>query len=203
MMPADEPFHTLLLAIVVVVFPVMFYHRLRSHTREALDRTQEGVMMLVTLRLIGVATLIAVTLYLINPGALVWAAAPFPEWLRWTGIAAGFAGGMMGIWTVRTLGPNLTDTVVTRQNHTLVLAGPYRWVRHPFYGSIALLFGGFALGGANWLLLTAAVLVMTLLVVRTDREEERLVWRFGDAYREYMQHTNRFVPPLRSPWPRS
>ena len=27
-MPANEPFHTLLLAIVVVVFPAMFYHRL-------------------------------------------------------------------------------------------------------------------------------------------------------------------------------
>src|SRR5262252_1360633 len=99
-MPATEPFHTLLLAIVVVVFPAMFYHRLRSHTREPLDRRQEGLVMLVTLRLIG--------------------------------IAAGCAGGFTGIWTVRTLGPNLTDTVVTRQHHTLVLAGPYRWVRHPF-----------------------------------------------------------------------
>ena len=202
-MPANEPFHTLLLGLVLVVFPVMFYHRLRSHTRERLDRMQEGAVMLVALRLIGVATLIAVTLYLVNPTILAWAAAPFPDWLRSIGILAGFAGGILGIWTVRTLGPNLTDTVVTRQHHTLVLAGPYQWVRHPFYVSIALLFAGFALGGANWLILAGEVLVMTLLVLRTDREEEQLVARFGDAYRDYMQHTSRFVPPLRSPWPRS
>jgi protein-S-isoprenylcysteine O-methyltransferase Ste14 len=202
-MPATEPFHTLLLVIVLVVFPAMFYHRLRSHTREPLDRRQEGLVMLVTLRLIGVATLVTITLYLIDPNRLAWAAAPFPEWLRWIGIAAGGVGGFTGIWTVRTLGPNLTDTVVTRQHHTLVLGGPYRWVRHPFYGSIALLFAAFAFGAANWLILVAGVLVITLVVVRTDREEERLAARFGDAYRDYVQHTNRFVPPLRSPWPRS
>jgi len=202
-MPANEPFHTLLLGLVLVVFPVMFYHRLRSHTREPLDRRQEGLVMLVTLRLIGVATLVTITLYLIDPNRLAWAAAPFPEWLRWIGIAAGCVGGFTGIWTVRTLGPNLTDTVVTRQHHTLVLAGPYRWVRHPFYGSTALLFAAFAFGAANWLILVAGVLVITLLVVRTDREEERLVARFGDAYRDYVHHTNRFVPPLRSPWQRS
>ena len=37
------------------------------------------------------------------------------------------------VWTFRCLGKNLTDTVVTRQEHTLVMQGPYRWVRHPFY----------------------------------------------------------------------
>src|SRR5205085_7237790 len=115
-----------------------------------------------------------------------WAAAPFPEWVRWLGIAAGLSGGITGIWTVRTLGPNLTDTVVTREHHTLVLAGPYRWVRHPFYGSVALLLAAFAFGAANWLILAGGILLVTLLVVRTDREEERLVARFGDTYRGYM-----------------
>jgi protein-S-isoprenylcysteine O-methyltransferase Ste14 len=202
-MPDPEPFRTLLLAIVLVVFPALLYHRLRSRTPERLDRRQEGLVILVTLRLIGVATMAALTLYLVNPARVAWAAAPFPVWLRWAGIAAVAAGGITIIWTVRTLGPNLTDTVVTRRNHTLVVAGPYRWVRHPFYVSIALLIGGFALGAANWLILAGGVLVLTLLVLRTDREEERLVARFGDAYRDYMKHTSRFVPPLRSPWPRS
>jgi protein-S-isoprenylcysteine O-methyltransferase Ste14 len=201
-MPQNEPFHTLLLAIVVVVFPAMLYHRLRSRTPERLDRMQEGLVILVTLRLIGIATMLAVVLYLIDPARVAWAAAPFPEALRWAGIAAAAAGGVTVIWAVRTLGPNLTDTVVTRQHHTLVLAGPYRWVRHPFYGSIALLLGGFALGAANWLILVGGMLVMTMLVLRTDREEERLIARFGDGYRNYMQHTSRFLPPLRSPWPR-
>jgi protein-S-isoprenylcysteine O-methyltransferase Ste14 len=202
-MQVVEPFHLLLLAIVLVVFPTMFYHRLRSRTRERLDRSQEGLMMLVTLRLVGVATLAGLTVYLIAPARFAWAAAPFPEALRWAGIAAGLVGATTVIWTVRTLGPNLTDTVVTRQHHTLVVDGPYRWVRHPFYGSVALLFTAFAFGAANWLFVIGGAGVMTMLVLRTDTEEDRLVARFGDAYRDYMRHTRRFVPPLRSPWPRS
>jgi protein-S-isoprenylcysteine O-methyltransferase Ste14 len=202
-MPDNEPFRTLLLAILVVVFPAMFYHRLRSRTSERLDRRQEGLVILVTLRLIGIVTLVGLTLYLVDPSRLAWAAAPFPAWLRWAGIAAVALGGVTIIWTVRTLGPNLTDTVVTRQHHTLVVAGPYRWVRHPFYLSIALLFGGFGLGAANWLLLAGGVLAVTLLVLRTDREEERLVARFGEAYTDYMRHTGRFVPWRRAAGPRA
>jgi protein-S-isoprenylcysteine O-methyltransferase Ste14 len=40
-------------------------------------------------------------------------------------------------------------------------------------------------------------LVLALLAARTPTEEAKLVARFGDDYRRYMQHTNRFVPALR------
>jgi protein-S-isoprenylcysteine O-methyltransferase Ste14 len=36
--------------------------------------------------------------------------------------------------------------------------------------------------------------VVTLLVVRTRREEDHLVRRFGDEYRKYMNGTGRFLP---------
>jgi protein-S-isoprenylcysteine O-methyltransferase Ste14 len=35
---------------------------------------------------------------------------------------------------------------------------------------------------------------MALLVIRTRREEEQLVARFGDSYRDYMNRTGRFLP---------
>jgi protein-S-isoprenylcysteine O-methyltransferase Ste14 len=193
-MQTIEPFHTLLVAIALVVFPTMVYHRLRSRTGETLDRSQEGLVILLTVRPIGLATLLGVAVYLVDPRRTMWASAPFPLWLRWAGIAAGIVGGVTVIWTVRTLGPNLTDTVVTRQRHTLVVNGPYRWVRHPFYGSVALLLAGFAFGAANWLFLIGGVAVIALLVLRTDAEEDRLVARFGDTYMDYMKHTARFVP---------
>jgi protein-S-isoprenylcysteine O-methyltransferase Ste14 len=193
-MQTIEPFHTLLAAIALVVFPTMVYHRLRSRTGETLDRSQEGLMILLTVRLIGLATLIGVAVYLIDPPLMAWASAPFPLWLRWAGSVVGIVGAVTVIWTVHTLGPNLTDTVVTRERHTLVVNGPYRWVRHPFYGSVALLLAGFAFGAANWLFLIGGVAVIALLVLRTDAEEDRLVARFGDTYMDYMKHTSRFVP---------
>jgi len=50
-------------------------------------------------------------------------------------------GGGLLIWTLRTLGANLTDTVITRKEHTLVTSGPYRWVPHPFYDAVGLAKG--------------------------------------------------------------
>ena len=55
-------------------------------------------------------------------------------------------------WTFHSLGKNLTDTVVTRREHSLVTHGPYRWVRHPFYVVLFLWVLSFSLLTANWLL---------------------------------------------------
>ena len=107
------------------------------------------------------------------------------------------ADGLL-IWAFRHLGRNLTDTVVTRREHTLVIDGPYRWVRHPFYGSVALFVLGTSLIAANWFLFVTGGLVIGLLIIRTRTEEEKLLGRFGDSYRAYMERTGRFVPKIRA-----
>ena len=100
------------------------------------------------------------------------------------------------VWTFRSLGRNLTDTVVTRQKHTLVMHGPYSWIRHPLYDSAVLLMVAVSLIAANWFLFMTGVVVFCLLVIRTRTEEEKLLVRFGDSYRTYMQRTGRFLPGI-------
>jgi protein-S-isoprenylcysteine O-methyltransferase Ste14 len=100
---------------------------------------------------------------------------------------------------LRSLGKNLTDTVVTRKQHTLVTIGPYQWVRHPFYVCAALLVVTVSLVTANALFLIAGGLVLTLLGLRTPIEERFLLNRFGDDYRQYMNRTGRFLPRLTGP----
>ena len=100
------------------------------------------------------------------------------------------------VWTFRCLGKNLTDTVVTRQKHTLVIHGPYRWVRHPLYDAAALLMVAVSLIAANWFLLLTGGLAFVLLIIRTRTEEEKLLARFGDAYRAYMKRAGRFLPRI-------
>ena len=99
---------------------------------------------------------------------------------------------------MKTLGGNLTDTVVTREHHTLVVNGPYRFVRHPFYVAVGLWTTAFSVMAANWFLLAGSLAVLALLVIRTNAEEARLVARFGDAYQEYMTRTGRFLPKLKA-----
>ena len=152
--------------------------------------------MLATLRPIGAAMWIGAFAWLVNPRWMAWSAVALPQWLRWTGIALMIAGGALLVWTFRSLGRNLTDTVVTRREHTLVTHGPYRWIRHPLYTSAGLVTVGLSLAAANWFLLLAGGLAVALLVIRTRTEERNLEARFGDAYRGYMKRTGRFLPRM-------
>ena len=96
----------------------------------------------------------------------------------------------------KALGKNLTDTVVTRREHTLVTTGPYAFVRHPFYDTGILGVVAISLITANWFILLMGAAVMVLLIFRTKTEEENLLARFGESYREYMKRTGRFFPRI-------
>jgi protein-S-isoprenylcysteine O-methyltransferase Ste14 len=188
-----------LLGGLLVAFPITAYHRIRAHrSDDQLDRRQEGLFILLTLRPAALVFFITLVLYLSNPARMAWSAVPLPLWLRWSGVAIVGATSALLLWTLRSLGANLTDTVVTRKVHTLVVNGPYRWVRHPFYDAVALLLFGVSLVSANWFMLAAGVTVFTLLAVRARIEERMLVARFGDDYRSYMARTDRFLPRMRA-----
>jgi protein-S-isoprenylcysteine O-methyltransferase Ste14 len=193
----DQIFRGVLIACSLVVFPVVLYHRIKSQaTGEKLDRLQEGLFVFATLRPIGLACMLGLFAYMIDPRWMSWSAMPLPSWLRWAGVVMGLCGGALLVWTLRTLGPNLTDTVVTRRSHTLVTGGPYRWVRHPFYGAVALSILANSVVAANWFLLVTGALTMILLGIRTRTEERKLLERFGDAYRAYRAQTGQFLPKL-------
>jgi protein-S-isoprenylcysteine O-methyltransferase Ste14 len=191
----EQPFRLTLIAGFVLMVAITATYRVRSAaTRERLDRRQEGVFILATLRPAGAALWIGVIAYMINPAWMAWAAVPLPSWLRWPGAALLVVAAAFLRWTLGTLGPNLTDTVVTRQAHTLVTRGPYRWVRHPFYDSMAMIIVAVSLLAANWFMLAAGSIVFILLAVRVAIEERNLLARFGDPYRAYQQRTGKFLP---------
>ena len=197
-MTDDELFRYILLAGFILVFPIGIYHRVKSRTGEKLDRLQEGLFILVSLRLLGLMGMAGLLAFLIDPSWMAWSSVPLPVWLRWVGVPLGVLAAFFLTWTFRNLGKNLTDTVVTRKEHTLVMTGPYRWVRHPFYVSFALAVLANSLATANWFLFVTSGVAIFLLVVRTRKEEDKLIERFGDAYRKYMEKTGRFLPRLMS-----
>jgi protein-S-isoprenylcysteine O-methyltransferase Ste14 len=194
-MSQDETYRTILVALFLILLPIGMYFRIRSQmTGESLDRRQEGLFVLATLRPMGLALALGLLAYMIDPSWMAWSSVALPGWLRAVGVGVWMLACGLLVWTFNTLGPNLTDTVVTRKRHTLVMHGPYRFVRHPFYDFVALLTMASALVTANWFVLAAGVLLFVLMVVRTRTEEAKLLERFGDAYRTYMERTGRFVP---------
>lgn len=194
-MNLDATFRPYVVAGFFIMILIALPFRIKSQsTGEKLDRTQEGIGMMIGLRLAGLALWTGAITFMISPAAMAWSSLPLPAWARWTGVGITVLTAPLLIWTLRSLGPNLTDTVVTRQAHTLTTSGPYALVRHPFYGCMALYTISTGLEASNWFVLLAGVAVFSLLAARSRTEEQKLLERFGEPYRAYQTRTGRFLP---------
>jgi protein-S-isoprenylcysteine O-methyltransferase Ste14 len=172
------------------------FHRLRAGTGEPLDRRQEGLPILIGLRLTGIVMFAIFGYWFLAPHKIAFASLNLPGWARWSGFILGAMMVPWYVWVFRTLGRNITDTVVTRKRHELVVSGPYRWVRHPLYAGLPPWALSLGLLMANWLLWPLAAAGFLLLALRTPIEERHLIARFGGAYLDYMRRTPRYVPRL-------
>lgn len=195
----DYFFRSVMLVVFALIVPVAAYYRIRSNaTREKLDRRQEGLFLLVGIRAVAGLHFLGLFAFFISPPLMEWSALPLPTWLRLVGVLMACIGGILWIATFHYLGKNLTDTVVTRKEHSLVTNGPYAYIRHPFYVAMVLVTMANGLTTANWFIFISGVTVFLLLYTRTAKEEARLIERFGDAYRNYMKTTGQFFPKFRS-----
>lgn len=181
------------------VFPIGLYHRLKSaEPKEKLDRRQEGIFVLATLRPIAFLRMIVIATWLINPALLAWSSIGLPIWARWIGVALGICAACLLVWVFLSLGKNITDTVVTRREHSLVTTGPYRWIRHPFYLAFLLVVTADSLVTDNWLLVITGAVLFCVIMIRTRKEEENLIARFGDDYRELIRTRGKIFPRISS-----
>ena len=197
-MTTESTFRAIAIANIALCLPIGLYYRIKSQAAgERLARREEGVVVMVGLRLCGVLAWSLLAAYLMNPAWVSWSSLALPAWLRWVGATLGLlVVPPLLFWTFHSLGKNLTDTVVTRREHTLVTHGPYRWVRHPFYVVVFLWGLSMSLLTANWILVLLGVAAVTMLVTRTRVEEAKLAERFGDKYQAYVRRTGKFVPLL-------
>jgi protein-S-isoprenylcysteine O-methyltransferase len=113
-------------------------------------------------------------------------------------VVAAFAGGLvLRWWAILALGKFFTVDVAIATDHRLVVRGPYRWMRHPSYTGMMLVFIALAVSLQNWLSLACVLIPITLaLVYRIKVEETVLLAAFGDDYRRYSGATKRLVPGL-------
>jgi protein-S-isoprenylcysteine O-methyltransferase Ste14 len=196
-MPSEDPFRIALLMILGFTMVVGGYHRWQAaKSGDRISRKEEGLLLAVSLRLAGLCVWIATLAYLIDPAWMEWAHLPLASWLRWLGAVFGLLACALMYWTLTSLGKNLTDTVVTRANATLVTTGPYRWIRHPFYLTVLLLVLAVTLLTGNWFIGLCGLVVFVSQVIRTPNEEQKLIDKFGDQYRAYMAVTGRFLPKM-------
>jgi protein-S-isoprenylcysteine O-methyltransferase Ste14 len=116
---------------------------------------------------------------------------------------AAFAIGVvvlcLGIWLFyrahADLGKYWSVSLEIREDHQLVTSGVYRLIRHPMYTAIFSQALAQALLLSNWLAGPSCLLAFLLMfVLRIGREEQMMLNKFGEAYSDYMNRTNRLIP---------
>lgn len=196
-MNTDSMIHAVAVLVVAASLLISItYRRRAAQAGDKIDVKEEGSLILYLRRVFGLALWISILAYLVNPAWLEWSMLPLPTGLRWAGVTVMLLCLPLVYWVFSSLGKNVTQTVVTRQEHSLVTSGPYRWVRHPLYSVGFLMFSALSLASGSWFIGLSLLLGMIPLALRTPIEEARLIERFGDEYRAYMQRTGRYLPRL-------
>lgn len=80
-----------------------------------------------------------------------------------------------------------------KQHATLIISGPYGYIRHPMYTSLMLMMSGIVLYNFHWLNSIGIVMVLHAIINKANKEEKLLLMRFA-KYNEYQQKTHRFLP---------
>ena len=122
-----------------------------------------------------------------------------PGWLVIAGLALIVTALALLRRSHADLGRNYCGRLEIIRDAELVTHGVYRFARHPMYLSVYLFAAGQALLVPNWIA-GPSMLVASLLIhaVRVPREEAMMEEHYGDAWRNYRAHSNRywlFSPP--------
>lgn len=167
-------------------FRVRLYHRVAGHYHRALYSIASGVM------LVGVALL-----WQPSSDHLLVLGRPF-RWLAFVLAASAVTLFVWGALSVRNLDLFGTRAIrayargLEEQPPTLLIVGPYRWVRHPWYLAAIMLFWSCTDFTADRLLFN--ILWTAWICVATTFEERDLVRDFGSPYRQYQRQVPMLVP---------
>jgi protein-S-isoprenylcysteine O-methyltransferase Ste14 len=124
-----------------------------------------------------------------------------PEWLPRTNsmVTAGVVIVVLGfglrLWVRKAMGSAYSGRLQVNEDQTMVVKGPYRWVRHPGYLGFFLFGVGLAIGYSSLIgLFSTLFLLLPALVYRARIEEKLLKQAYGAAYDRYLSRIWRMIP---------
>jgi protein-S-isoprenylcysteine O-methyltransferase len=112
------------------------------------------------------------------------------------GSAAILAAGMALRWlSVYYLGKEFSANVAIIEGHRLVTSGPYRYIRHPAYTGLLLVFLGLGIYSNSIVgILTLSLPVFWAICNRIRVEESAMKAFFGVEYTMYREQTRKLIP---------
>jgi protein-S-isoprenylcysteine O-methyltransferase Ste14 len=74
-----------------------------------------------------------------------------------------------------------------------ITKGAYRYSRHPLYTALVLIYFSVGIASASWVFLLYAIVWALLLNITVKDEENYCLEKYGDAYRDYLNRTSRWL----------
>ena len=104
--------------------------------------------------------------------------------------------GMIGyIISILFLGSNWSLSASIKEGQKLVKSGPYRYVRHPMYSSMILVFLGSGILIGNYLIISCTPIIVVAYYIRAKKEEALLNEEFAE-YGRYVRETKMLIPGI-------
>lgn len=193
---------TILWLIFIANLTWVRYSLSRSQGRASIGRMIQkvGLFHVMALLLFAPFWFGGIILYIFIPGWIAFLSIPLPVWLRAVMALVSALSIPFVLWSYRTLGRNwvhaLEPSTFKKKQGELVTRGPYAYVRNPIYLGSFVFIIAMALLASNWLLLLPALVLITIVYAQIANEEDMLVDKFGDEYRQYMRRTPRLFPRI-------
>lgn len=112
------------------------------------------------------------------------------------GLLLCYLGLVIACWSRYLLGKNWSVSVQKKEDHELIKKGAYKFIRHPIYSGLILMFLGNAIILGRWRGLAAVSIVFISFWFKLKKEEQWLTDLFGNKYREYILETKAIIPWL-------
>jgi len=117
------------------------------------------------------------------------------QFLRMAAFALILAGLAIRIAAITTLGSSFSANVAIRSTQSVQRKGLYRFIRHPSYFGMEIIFLAAGIHAHNWASLAIIFVLPTAAVLyRIHVEEAALLGAFGAEYADYMRTTKRLIP---------
>ncbi|WP_348262213.1 isoprenylcysteine carboxylmethyltransferase family protein [Telmatobacter sp. DSM 110680] len=116
------------------------------------------------------------------------------EWTFFGGVVLTVAGLLFSIWARHQLGRNWSLTVTLKDDHELIVTGPYALVRHPIYTGLLVGFLGTAIAIMQVRSILALILILIALWTKIRMEERLMRDHFGAQYDVYSQRVSALIP---------
>jgi protein-S-isoprenylcysteine O-methyltransferase Ste14 len=184
-------FYEFFFPTVWIVF--LLYWQLRAVDTKATQRLEPAASRLIR----AIVFLIVIALLTLPHIPLPWLYLPLlPQglWTFWLGAAVTIAGLVFALWARQHLGSNWSRAVTVKQDHELIVTGPYALVRHPIYTGILTGFLGSAIALGQMRGLVGLILVTAALWYKLRMEEQWMRSQFGPTYEAYSRRVAALVP---------